>query len=140
MLCGFPIMALRQRFPSLAYSHIDLQFLRDSPEYDTAKPYHISGLPTHNLEIPRSNIQYQAVRQVPLYNLRGKEAQLSVAEHGFQVMEVPPYITDLDVRGPQKQEYIENVTQMAKSLLEASFALCYDCRVGEFNPAYSIFG
>lgn len=122
-------MAERRYFPSTRPQSVKLQFLKELPEYETIKPYHISGLSGDALDFPRTNIQYQELLQDRLYNLRGVEANLSIADHGFQIIQVPSETAFLDIRGRQQQEYIEEITRMVKRLLGASFALCYDCKV-----------
>jgi hypothetical protein len=122
-------MALRSCFPSAPISHIDLRFLSDIPEYYHTKPYYISGALPKEHEPSRTNIQYQMRHQIPVFNVRGEEHRIIIAKHGFQLLRVSEDVVSLDVRGSQKQEYIESITNLAKELLGAPFGLCYDCRV-----------
>ncbi len=122
-------MALRLDFPCLPQSHIDLTFLKDLPEYETSRPYYVSGSLPEEHESSRTNIQYQTLHQVPLFNLRGQEHKLSVEKHGFQIINVPDEVLCLDVKGTQRQVYIEKMAEVVKCHLDASFVLCYDYRV-----------
>lgn len=122
-------MAISREFSSAAESQIDLKFLKDSPDYEASKPYYVSGpLPQH-LETSRTNIQYEILGHNRLHNLRGYEDRLSLDRHGFKIINVPPDTVSLDIRGSQKQQYIETMTEYARNVLGASYALCYDCRV-----------
>jgi hypothetical protein len=121
-------MSLRADFPSAIQSRIDLNFLRDLSEYNEVKPYHISGIIPADHESFRTNMQFEK-RQVPLYNLRGQEHKLSIEKHGFEVITVPKDISHLDIKGSQKQEYINYMTEMVKRRLGATLVLCHDCRV-----------
>lgn len=117
-------MALSACFSDTPRSYIDLNFLKDLPEYGHTKPYHFSGALPEEHGSSRTNIQYEMQHHTPVYNLRGEHHMLRLADHGFQVIQVPGDIVRLYVRGTQKQEYVENVTGLIKDLLESSFALC----------------
>ncbi len=113
-------MPLRADFQSAIQSRIDLNFLRDLPEYDEVKPYHISGIIPANHE--RTNMQFEE-RQVPLYNLRGQEHRLSIEEHGFEMITVRKHISYLDIKGSLKRKYITRMTEMVKKRLDATLVL-----------------
>lgn len=129
-------MALRSYFPSASRSQIDVNFLKDLAKYDASKPYHVSGFLPEDLEILRTNIEYQTLHHLPLFNLRGHEHNLSIDKHGFEIIQVPADVTTLDVRGTQKQEYIEELTEIVRERLYAPFALCYDSRVCRTSSEY----
>jgi hypothetical protein len=122
-------MSMRKEFPSSAESQIPLKFLKDSPSYDESKPYYVSGLLPHHQEVFRTNIEYEILSQSRLYDLRGYERQLSIDRHGFEIIDIPSNTVSLDVRGSQKLQYMEMMTELARETLGGSFALCYDCRV-----------
>ena len=122
-------MALRSDFPSAPQSYVNLRFIKDLPEYDQSRPYHVSGFLPTEFEASRTNIQYQELVQIHAFNPRGQEHQLSLSQHGFQMLEIPTATINLDVQGSQKQRYIEDLTAIAKQFFEASFVLCYDCKV-----------
>ena len=113
---------------------ITLKFIDDETTSQSAKPYHISGILPDNLEVARTNVQYQELHNSSLFNLRGSEHKLSLAKHGFQILEIPDEIANLDIKGPQKVEYMEHMTNIIKDLLGASHAICYDCRVSDCHP------
>jgi hypothetical protein len=122
-------MALRALSLFSGEIHVDLRFLADRPEYQVSKPYYISGPLPNDLEIPRTNIEYETLQRLRLTNLRGKEDRLSLSEHGFQILHVSTSVTDLDVRGVHRADYISAMVDLVKSTLRATFALCYDCKV-----------
>ncbi|KUJ21854.1 uncharacterized protein LY89DRAFT_681235 [Mollisia scopiformis] len=122
-------MSLRANFPSATQSRVNLNFLRDLSEYDEVKPYHISGIISADHESCRTNMQFEKRGQVPFYNLRGQEHELSIDKHGFEMITVPKDISHLDVKGSQKQEYISHMTEIVKRRLSATLVLCYDYRV-----------
>lgn len=132
-------MTLRSYLPSAPKSHIDLTFLKNLPDYDFIKPYYVSGVLPKNLEPSRTNIQYEMRRGISVTNIRGIENKLILATHGFQFMQIPENVVNLDVGGIQKQEYIENITTLVKEFLDAPFGLCYDCRVCKFFLIPRIF-
>ena len=114
---------------SIPTSHINLSFLEDLPEYEHTKPYYISGDLPEDCEPSRTNIQYDVQYDIPVTNLRSIKDQLHLSTHGFQFIHIPDDIASLDIRGDCTNEYIEKMTAHVKDLLDASFALCYDCRV-----------
>ena len=127
-------MALRSQFPTVSESRIEATFLEDLSEYKHTKPYYISGILPKEPESSRTNIVYRKIQDIPLFDLRGEEHKLTIAKHGFQIIDVPEDIMSLDVRGSQKQEYIHRMVEYVKQLLNASFILCYDCRVSTISP------
>lgn len=122
-------MSFRSILPSISSSYIDLTFLKNLLEYENSKPYYISGPLPENQENVRTNIQYETLYRVPLSNVRGFENKLSLARHGFQIMKIPNDVNDLDIRGNQKQDYVEKITGLVEKELGAPFVMCYDCRV-----------
>ena len=128
-------MALRSRFLQDAdapQSHIDLNFLQDSSEYETTKPYYISGPLKQGFEEARTNIKYQELKRVPLFDLRGQERGLSLEKHGLEILDIPADIERLDVKAveAQREEYMERMAETVKKRLGASFVLCYNYKVG----------
>lgn len=122
-------MALSSILSSSSISYFDITYLKEDPEYDHEKPYYVSGNLPPESEPFRTNIQYETRGRLPVADLRGNEDQLHLATHGFQYLDLPREIVELDVRGAHRLDYIERVTSLVKTLLNATFALCYDCKV-----------
>ncbi|RWA10870.1 hypothetical protein EKO27_g4235 [Xylaria grammica] len=129
-------MVLRSEFPNLPQSYRKLCFLRDLDEYESQKPYYISGPLPNDLADYRSNIQYDLVNGVFISNLRGHEKKLSLEKHGFQIIEVSEAIGSLDVQGQERNEYIEKMADLLKERLHADLVLCYNYkfRSSDANP------
>ncbi|KAK4460364.1 hypothetical protein QBC42DRAFT_272422 [Cladorrhinum samala] len=121
-------MTLRADFPSLPESTTELRFLKDLPEYEKEKPYHISGPLHERYRGFRTNIHYESVPQVPIFNLRGHQHKLSIERHGFEMFQVPKDIAALDVKGneAERDRYAEAMVTAVKQRLKATFALCYN--------------
>ena len=124
-------MTLRADFPSLPESTTELRFLKDLPEYEKEKPYHISGPLHERYRGFRTNIHYESVPQVPIFNLRGHQHKLSIERHGFEMFQVPKDIAALDVKGneAERDRYAEAMVTAVKQRLKATFALCYNFKV-----------
>jgi hypothetical protein len=122
-------MALRDEFPSLPRSHISLSFLEELPEYATIKPYYFSGPLPEDQEQFRTNICYRTLDHIPIVNLRGQEQRLNVEKHGFQIVKVPAAVLGLDVKGAGRGEYMEEMAEVVKQRLKATFVLCYNYKV-----------
>ncbi|KAF5236253.1 hypothetical protein FAUST_6601, partial [Fusarium austroamericanum] len=102
-------------------------FIKALPEYELTKPYYISGLLPQHHESARTNIQQQLLQQVPLFNLRGQEHNLSIERHGFEIVNLSDSLCSLDIVGSQTVEYMQEMTSIVTRRLEASLVVCYDC-------------
>lgn len=133
-------MALRSLVTTATTSYVDLRYLKDLDIYNETKPYYISGVLSEDQEKFRTNLEYELLPGVPVYNLRGEEDKLSLEKHGFQILGIPDSIANLDIRGSSKEVYIREMSERVKVLLNASFVLCYDCRVSpRHQHEYRVF-
>ncbi|KAF9770119.1 hypothetical protein IL306_012371 [Fusarium sp. DS 682] len=117
---------LRIDFPRCDQTNVDLQFIKDLPEYEQTKPYYVSGLLSEHREATRTNIQHQLLEQVPLFGLRGQEHNLSIERHGFEILNMSDDLCALDVGGTQTEEYMQAMTNIVTQRLGATLVVCYD--------------
>jgi hypothetical protein len=132
-------MTLRSQFAQAPESSVNITFIQDTPDYERAKPYHIFGPLPPDREKSRTNVRYTKLENVSLFNLRGFEHALSVHKHGFEIMQVPLDVVEMDVRSSQTQvdKYMQRMVDIVTDQLGASFALCYDYRLRSSNPEES---
>ena len=107
-----------------------LDFLADSPVYETRKPFvvlrDIKHKGTHwNAQL--TNIEWD-IRPVLVNDLRPQLNDFTLESAGFQIIDhVSSHLrfTDIPSMGRYQQETESTLTH----LFEADFVLCYDCKV-----------
>lgn len=115
------------------------QYIKDSPKFETEKPYHFSGPLDPDEENRRTNIEFEWHYDVPVRDLRGHIDTLDLDIHGFKIVRNGSNLLE----GLQETEtfikYLKDTTDLVKSQLNASRAICFDYRVIQVNVA-TIFG
>ena len=110
-----------------------LDFLADSPVYDTQKPFvvlrDIKHKGTHkNAQL--TNIEWD-VRPVLINDLRLQSNDFTLESAGFQIFDhVSSHLRFTDI--PSMSKYQQETESTLTHLFEADFVLCYDCKV--FSP------
>ena len=110
-----------------------LDFLADSPVYDTQKPFvvlrDIKHKGTHkNAQL--TNIEWD-VRPVLVNDLRLQSNDLTLESAGFRILDhVSSHLRLTDI--PSMSKYQQETENTLTHLFEADFVLCYDCKV--FSP------
>ena len=110
-------------------TNCSFDFLKRSKLYDTEKPYYFSGALEPEQEKQRSNLEYTTHNDIELIDLRGRERQLRLETHGFELLRHNPEAnlhepTDDDLEG-----YLEEIAAVVKERLSAELVLAYNFRV-----------
>lgn len=62
-----------------------LGFIQDLDLYAKEKPYWLFiGKPRDKLDVEPTNVKLDTVRDIPLHDVRGKESQYNLEQHGFK--------------------------------------------------------
>lgn len=120
--------------------HGPLNHLSDLPLYREEKPYEV-WIEKIEEGVPRSNVRFQAVEDVPLQDIRDlPQVDLpTLEEHGFEVFysAFPPGcninssadVGDKPEQREAMQKYLEGTTQALVDHYNGKKAVCYDWRV-----------
>ncbi|CAK7234334.1 hypothetical protein SCUCBS95973_008901 [Sporothrix curviconia] len=118
-----------------AVTSVDLRFLCDLPAYKVTKPYYFSGPLPAGCPVPRTNLEYTALPQQPLTNLRGHEHGLSLDKHGMQIVRVPADVLQLDLANPDDVDsYMVRMAELLKQQLDATAVFCYNYKFRSSQP------
>ena len=107
-----------------------LDFLADSPVYDTQKPFVVLRDINHrgrHKNARLTNIEWE-VRPVLVNDLRLQSNDFTLESAGFQILDHSSShlrFTDISSMGKYQQETETTLSR----LFEADFVLCYDCKV-----------
>lgn len=116
------------------------EYIADLQEYAYEKPYYFSGPIPEEQEHLRSNIKYVR-HNVSLRDLRGREQDLKLEQHGFEFPRLPTKLS-LTIEEncmDESHAYMEEVAQWLKERLAAEMVLCYAYRVSIIpNPGRAL--
>ena len=107
-----------------------LDFLADSPVYDTQKPFVVLREINHrgrHRNAQLTNIEWD-VRPVLVNDLRLQSNDFTLESAGFQILDhVSSHLRFTDI--PSMSKYQQETESTLTQLFEADFVLCYDCKV-----------
>ncbi|KUJ15024.1 uncharacterized protein LY89DRAFT_736084 [Mollisia scopiformis] len=100
--------------------------IKRSEKYDTQKPYFYSGTLPADQEENRTNLEYTAVPNVVLRDLRGYERDLDIEQHGFQFLD-RRLISETECRREEDvQGFMLGISKFTEERFAAELVLCYD--------------
>ena len=107
-----------------------LDFLADSPVYNTQKPFVVLRDINHrgrHRNAQLTNIEWD-IRPVLVNDLRLQSNDFTLESAGFQILDhVSSHLRFTDVASMSK--YQQETESTLTQLFEADFVLCYDCKV-----------
>lgn len=109
---------------------ISLEHLSDIDLYVTEKPYYLSAIPSRN-QPEATNLEYSLHRGTPIYDIRGFEAEFSLAENSFAFVTKTFAHAASAGRGEKDgtEKYLREVADWVKDEQNAERVICYDFRV-----------
>lgn len=108
-----------------------LDFLSPLTLYETQKPYRIfsQDLAAHGR--PRSNIELEKHQGIFIHDIRGREDQFSLDEHGFQPISHTIKFTAFDDPARISGEFLDEVEELIMNNIPGVKGLyLYDWKVG----------
>lgn len=87
------------------------------------------GLMSTDQETQRTNMCYQVVSNIPIYDLRTTLQQLSLDDHGFQLVHHPSACMGLRDDSASNKLYMEETGRLMETVTNAELVICYDLRV-----------
>ncbi|KAI1079848.1 hypothetical protein F5B20DRAFT_590399 [Whalleya microplaca] len=109
--------------------HAGFLYIKDLPKWKHEKPYYISGPLPEDQEHLRGNIDC-VPHETTLYDLRGREDEIKMEKHGFELVKKPsaiPLSLDNDSED-RTSEYLEETAAWLEKRLGAEKVLAYAFR------------
>ena len=109
--------------------------------YDTEKSYTLS-FESPDARVPNSNATYDSIEGVHVEDVRGKEAEFSIAKNSFKLVHLPCSLTDeqFEDRDIVISKYLPAIVEMLERELSAVRIQVWDfvvCRVVPYLVASS---
>lgn len=137
----------------LPHQLISLEHLSDLELYKTEKPYYLSEIPSRN-QPSMTNLAYTLHENTPVYDIRGLQAEFSLAKNSFTFVNKTFASAESAGRGEKDgiDAFLREVAEWIESEHGAERVICYDFRVnsrstqlgaglqGPFNPRHSEIG
>ena len=114
-----------------------LKYISDLPLYKEEKPFTLYGFPDDL--VPQSNCHFEIRDDVRVNNARGREADFTLDNCGFEFHTAPSTcrLTAQVFENPLEREavwqYLKETIDFAQHHLRATKALCFDWRVGRLG-------
>ena len=101
----------------------------DPDAYGEEKPYYYSGPLATSEEHLRTNLVYKSYPHTPVHDIRGRENQFSLENHGIEFIQTPMTLSDQRLSRSDPEPYLLAATSFLRLHLNAQLVLSYDYRV-----------
>ena len=123
------LAALADDLPATAAS---FKYIKDSPVFQSEKPYFYQGPLEPDQERFRTNIVFET-HDVLVKDLRSSVASLSFRRHGLQICSRPSQFTGRLDTQEGLTNYLNETNDMLRKEIGADVVICYDAKV-RCNP------
>ncbi|KAF5228607.1 hypothetical protein FAUST_10975 [Fusarium austroamericanum] len=109
----------------------DLCFIKDLQLYKREKPYLLFvGKPASAEHEKHTNVELETVSNVPVHDVRGRQHEYTIDEHGFQFVTHQQMFSDFDNENLISQHYLREVEKViSKNIPYANRVLVFDWRL-----------
>jgi hypothetical protein len=124
-----PLASLEDILPDPPATLARFRFIKDSPLYQSEKPYHFSGPLDSTEESLRTNLTFEWHCNIPVKDIRKHATKVKLDVHGFQVLEHTSKFLDCVQETIALEAYMNESIDLLKAELNADVVICFDYRV-----------